>query len=80
MGREIFRKTELTLYAKTFARMALAQKGTTPEALKTMTATREWQEANLGQRNDICRKIRDMARAILVESGYSRDIVYRNIP
>ena len=48
MSREIFRKTELKLYAETFSRMVLVRKGATPEDVKALTATREWQEASQG--------------------------------
>ncbi len=80
MSREIFRKTELKLYAETFSRLVLVRKGATPEDVKALTATKEWQEASQGQRDGICRRIKDMARAMLIETGYSREIVYRNIP
>lgn len=80
MSREIFRKTELKLYAETFAHMVLVRKGATPEDVKAMTGTREWREATPGQREGICRRIKDMARAMLMKNGYSRDIIYRNIP
>ena len=80
MDREIFRKTELKLYAETFAHMALVRKEATPEDVTAMTATREWREASQGQREGICRRIKDMARAMLIKTGYSREIVYRNIP
>ncbi len=80
MSREIFRKTELKLYAEAFARMVLVRKGATPEDIAAMTGTKEWQDARQDQKESICRRIKDMARAMLIDTGYSREIVYRNIP
>ena len=41
---------------------------------------REWAAARQDQRDQISRCIRDMARVLLIKAGYSRKIVYRNIP
>lgn len=80
MSRDIFRKTELNRYAETFAHLVLVRKNATPEDVTAMTGTREWREASQSQREGICRRIKDMARAMLMKTGYSRDIIYRNIP
>lgn len=80
MDRPVFRKAELTLYAEAFARMVLVRIEATPEDIAAMTGTKEWQEARQDQKESICREIKDMARAMLIDAGYSRDIVYRNIP
>lgn len=51
-----------------------------PEDLPEIARNQEWKQASPGQREKVCRIIRDMARALLIKAGYNRDIVYRNIP
>ena len=69
MGRDLYRKSELEALAAKYAQNVVTHKG-----------NQEWKQASPGQRDKACRTIRDMARALLIRAGYSRDIVYRNIP
>ena len=62
------------------AHNVVTHKGFRPEDLPEIARNQEWKQASPGQRDKACRTIRDMARALLIRAGYSRDIVYRNIP
>lgn len=80
MSRDGFRKTELEHFTEMYARRAVIRSGYRPEDMEELTDTKEWQESSSGQREKACRIIREMARPLLIKAGYSRSIVYRNIP
>ncbi len=80
MGRDLYRKSELEALAAKYAQNVVTHKGFRPEDLPEIARNQEWKQASPGQRDKACRTIRDMARALLIRAGYSRDIVYRNIP
>jgi len=80
MGRDLYRKSELEALAAKYAQSVVIHKGFRPEDLPEIARNQEWKQASPGQRDKACRTIRDMARALLIRAGYSRDIVYRNIP
>ena len=80
MGRDLSRKSELGALAAKYAHHVVTHKGFRPEDLPEIARNQEWKQASPGQRDKACRTIRDMARALLIRAGYSRDIVYRNIP
>ena len=80
MGRDLYRKSELEALAAKYAQNVVIHKGFRQEDLPEIARNQEWKQASPGQRDKACRTIRDMARALLIRAGYSRDIVYRNIP
>ena len=45
-----------------------------------LVLNKEWAVARQDQREQTSRCFRDMARVLLIKAGYSRKIVYRNIP
>lgn len=80
MGRDLYRKSELEALAAKYAHNVVTHKGFRPEDLPEIAQNQEWKQASPGQRDKACRTIRDMARVLLIKAGYSRKIVYRNIP
>ena len=72
MGRDLFKRCELERLAEKYARLVMIKPG--------YRLDREWAAARQDQRDQISRCIRDMARVLLIKAGYSRKIVYRNIP
>ncbi len=80
MGRDLYRKSELEALAAKYAQNVVTHKGFRPEDLPEIAQNQEWKQASPGQRDKACRTIRDMARVLLIKAGYSRKIVYRNIP
>ena len=80
MGRDLYRKSELEALAAKYAQNVVTHRGFRPEDLPEIARNQEWKRASPGQREKVCRIIRDMARALLIKAGYNRDIVYRNIP
>ena len=80
MGRDLYRKSELEALAAKYAHNVVTHKGFRPEDLPEIARNQEWKQASPGQRDKACRTIRDMARVLLIKAGYSRKIVYRNIP
>lgn len=80
MSRDLYRKSELEALAAKYAQNVVTHKEFRPEDLPEIARNQEWKQASLGQRDKVCRTIRDMARTLLIRAGYSRDIVYRNIP
>ncbi len=80
MGRDLYRKSELEALAAKYAQNVVTHRGFRPEDLPEIARNQEWKQASPGQREKVCRTIRDMARALLIKAGYNRDIVYRNIP
>ena len=80
MERDLYKKSELEALAAKYARNVVTHKGFRPEDLPEITRSQEWKQASPGQRDRTCRAIRDMARTLLIKAGYSRNIVYRNIP
>lgn len=80
MGRDLYRKSELEALAAKYAQNVVTHKGFRPEDLLEIAQNQEWKQASPGQRDKACRTIRDMARVLLIKAGYSRKIVYRNIP
>lgn len=80
MGRDLYRKSELEALAAKYAQNVVTHKGFRPEDLPEIAQNQERKQASPGQRDKACRTIRDMARVLLIKAGYSRKIVYRNIP
>lgn len=80
MGRDLYRKSELEALAAKYAQNVVTHKGFRPEDLPEIAQNQEWKQASPGQRDKACRTIRDMARVLLIKAGYSRKIMYRNIP
>lgn len=80
MSRDLYRKSELEALAEKYARNVVTHRGFRPEDLPEIARNLEWKQASPGQREKVCRTIRDMARALLINAGYNRETVYRNIP
>ena len=80
MARSVFRKPQIEAYALEYARRAL-RKGcpSGPAGLESMTHTAQWESATPQQRSDVCNEIKAIARKLLVQNGYSREIVYQRI-
>ena len=77
MGRDLFKKCELERLAEKYARLVMIKPGYRPENMPDLVLDREWAAARQDQRDQTSR---DMARVLLIKAGYSRKIVYRNIP
>ena len=80
MSRDLYRKSELEALAAKYARNVVSHRGFRPEDLPEIARNQEWKQTRPGQREKGCRTIREMARALLINAGYNRETVYRNIP
>lgn len=80
MGQDLFKKCELECLAEKYARQVIIKPYYRPENMSDLELNKDWAAARQDQRDKISRCIRDMARVLLIKAGYSRKIVYRNIP
>lgn len=80
MARPVFRKPQIEAYALEYARRALRKQCPSgPAGLEGMTRTAQWGNATPQQRSDICIEIKAQARKLLIQNGYSQEIVYQRI-
>ncbi len=80
MSRPVFRKAQIEAYALEYARRALRKQCPSgPAGLESMTRTAQWENATPQQRNDICTEIKAQARKLLIQNGYSQEIVCQRI-
>lgn len=80
MGQDLFKKCELERLAEKYARLVMIKPGYRPENMPDLVLNKDWAAARQNQRDQTSRCIRDMSRVLLIKAGYSRKIVYRNIP
>ena len=77
MGQDLFKKCELECLAEKYARLVIIKPYYRPENMPDLELNKDWAAA---RQDKTSRCIRDMARVLLIKAGYSRKIVYRNIP
>ena len=80
MARPVFRKPQIEAYALEYARRALRKQCPSgPAGLESMTRTAQWESATPQQRSEVCIEIKAQARKLLIQNGYSYEIVCQRI-
>lgn len=75
MSTALFRKAEMEALGKRYAALLMRNARASPEDMPELCKHRQWQGANSYTRADICKALKEKARALLQEAGYAPALI-----